>query len=48
MTEDTRVGVRSWSIAIESLAAALLGYLVAGAVEFSLIRAYNPSERELA
>ncbi|HUU34830.1 MAG TPA: PP2C family protein-serine/threonine phosphatase [Vicinamibacterales bacterium] len=48
MTDDPRAGVRSWSIAIESLAAALLAYLVAGTIEFSLIRAYNPSERELA
>ena len=38
----------AWQIAAQSMAVALLGYLVAGAAEIGLIRTFRPSERELA
>ena len=38
----------AWQIAAQSVAVALLGYLIAGAAEIGLIRTFQPSERELA
>ena len=46
-----RVSLRSlqaWRIAAQSMAVALIGYLVAGTAEIGLIRTFRPSERELA
>lgn len=41
-------GRRAWRIAGQSVAAALVAYLVAGAAEIALIRIFRPSELELA
>jgi serine phosphatase RsbU (regulator of sigma subunit) len=37
-----------WGIVAQSVAVALVGYIVAGTAEMGLIRAFSPSERELA
>ncbi|MDH4065213.1 MAG: hypothetical protein OEW19_12500, partial [Acidobacteriota bacterium] len=49
MTDRSATGtLGTWRIVAESVAVALVGYLVAGAAETALIRLYNPSERALA
>lgn len=48
MTTPSRLDVRTWQIVVQSVAVALAGYLVAGAAEVSIIRAFRPTEWELA
>ena len=48
MTQPTLLATRTWPIAVQAVAVALVAYVGAGAAEIGLFRVFSPTESELA